>query len=531
MYNNKNEFETIRKDSRRRKRGIAGTGIPVQAAAYAGVAAVVLIFAAIFGRGGKKPEDPAAVTQAGTAQSGSQEETTLSPEEQAKAEHEAMLDDVIASYDNLGIVTVEGSLNIHDAGAQDADIIGKLTNGSACNILDTTADGWLHISSGGLEGYVHPDYVKTGDEAAALAREEIALRAIVLADRLIVRKEPTTESEALGVAIQNERYLVREEQDGWIRTKDGWLSKDYLSVEYALNEARPQDLRSMVLNMYSNLGVSMVTSYLNIRETPEEKEDMSNVIGKLTAKAGCDVLEVDGDWLKIRSGEITGYVKAEFIATGLQAQDVAVENAQLMAIVNTDILNARTEPTQEAKIWTQITNSERYPVLEQLDGWVKIELEEEESAYVNTDFVDVRYALNEAIRFSPMEEAAMKSASLRQQIVNYAIQFCGNPYVWGGTSLTNGCDCSGFTMKVMEHFGVSLPHYSGSQAQLGTKVTSETMRPGDLVFYGNSSGRINHVGIYIGNGQIVNAQSRRSGIRITNWNYRRPKAIRNILGD
>ena len=216
------------------------------------------------------------------------------------------------------------------------------------------------------------------------------------------------------------------------------------------------------------------------------------------------MLGVEGDWLKIHSGDITGYVKAEYIATGLQAQDEAVQNAQLMAVVNTDILNARTEPSQDAVIWTQITNSERYPVLEQLDGWVKIELEEEESAYVNTDFVDVRYALNEAIRFSPMEEAAMKSASLRQQIVNYAIQFCGNPYVWGGTSLTHGCDCSGFTMKVMENFGVSLPHYSGSQATMGTKVTSETMRPGDLVFYGNSSGRINHVGIYIGNGQIVN---------------------------
>ena len=527
MYEDKNnnDIERILRRSGRKRRSAR-----VPAAVYAGIAALVLIAAGVIGRGGKKPGDPAQTAQTGAVQAVSQEETILSPEEQARAEHEAMIEDVIASYDNLGIVTVEGSLNIHEAGAQESDIIGKLTNGSACDILDTTPEGWLHISSGGLEGYVHPDYVKTGEEARALAKEEIALRAIVLADRLIIRKEPTTEADALGVAIQNERYLVREEQDGWVRTKDGWLSKDYLSVEYALNEARPQDLRSMVLNMYNNLGVSMVTSYLNIRETPEE-DGVSNIIGKLTAKAGCDVLGVEGDWLKIHSGDITGYVKAEYIATGLQAQDEAVQNAQLMAVVNTDILNARTEPSQDAVIWTQITNSERYPVLEQLDGWVKIELEEEESAYVNTDFVDVRYALNEAIRFSPMEEAAMKSASLRQQIVNYAIQFCGNPYVWGGTSLTHGCDCSGFTMKVMENFGVSLPHYSGSQATMGTKVTSETMRPGDLVFYGNSSGRINHVGIYIGNGQIVNAQSRRSGIRITNWDYRRPKAIRNVLGD
>jgi len=162
---------------------------------------------------------------------------------------------------------------------------------------------------------------------------------------------------------------------------------------------------------------------------------------------------------------------------------------------------------------------------------VKIELEEDDEVYVKSEYVEVRYALNEAIHFSPAEEAAMQSLSRRQQIVNYALQFLGNPYVWGGTSLTNGADCSGFTMRVMEHFGVSLPHYSGSQAQMGKKVSSSEMRPGDLVFYSNSGGRINHVGIYIGNGQIVNAASRRSGIKISNWNYRTPRAIRNVLGD
>lgn len=114
--------------------------------------------------------------------------------------------------------------------------------------------------------------------------------------------------------------------------------------------------------------------------------------------------------------------------------------------------------------------------------------------------------------------------------MNYALQFLGNPYVWGGTSLTNS-DCSGFTMKIMEKYGVGLPHYSGDQAGQGTKVTADSMRPGDLVFYSNSSGRINHVGIYIGNGQIVAAASRRSGIKISTWNYRHPTTIRNVLGD
>ena len=177
-------------------------------------------------------------------------------------------------------------------------------------------------------------------------------------------------------------------------------------------------------------------------------------------------------------------------------------------------------------------------VLQQLDGWVEIELDETDGegtdhAYISTrdNNVEVRYALPEAIKFSPLEEAAQAAASLRTQVVNYALQFVGNPYVWGGTSLTNGVDCSGFTMQVMKHFGVSLPHYSGSQAKMGKSVSSSEMRPGDLVFYANSGGTVNHVAMYIGNGQVVHAASSRSGIKISSWNYRTPKTIRNVLGD
>ena len=218
-----------------------------------------------------------------------------------------------------------------------------------------------------------------------------------------------------------------------------------------------------------------------------------------------------------------------------------MQNATLKAVINTDVLNVRTEPNTEAKIWTQIVKDERYPVVAQLDGWVEIELDsvdEEDGttmdkAYISTrdNNVEVRYALNEAIKFSPAEVAANKAASRRSQIVNYALQFVGNPYVWGGTSLTKGADCSGFTMSVMAKFGVSLPHYSGSQAKMGKAVTSGNMRPGDLIFCAGSGGQVNHVAMYIGNGQIVHAASRKSGIKISTWNYRTPVAIRNVLGD
>ena len=267
------------------------------------------------------------------------------------------------------------------------------------------------------------------------------------------------------------------------------------------------------------------------------------IIGKMTSKTAGEILDSSTEgWYQIKSGNIIGYITADpqYTATGQEAKDIAMGTATLMAIVNTDMLNVRTEPSTDAKIWTQISKEERYPVLSQLDGWVEIELDagdsesgEVDRAYVSTrdNNVEVRYALNEAIKFSPLEEAANESASRRSKIVNYALQFVGNPYVWGGTSLTNGVDCSGFTMQVYKNFGISLPHYSGSQAQMGKAVSSSEMRPGDLIFYANSSGTVNHVAMYIGNGQIVHAASRRSGIKISTWNYRKVKTIRNILGD
>ncbi len=305
-------------------------------------------------------------------------------------------------------------------------------------------------------------------------------------------------------------------------------------MRYALNEAKKLDLVAMAIDMYDNLVISKVDNYLNIREEP--KSD-GKIIGKMTSKAAGEILETLDGWYKIKSGKITGYISADpqYTATGQAAKDIAMQEAALMAIVNTDMLNVRTEPTTDASIWTQISKEERYHVLEQLDGWVQIELDTEDSdkAYIATrdNNVEVRYALAEAIKFSPVEEAAQAAASLRSKLVNYALQFVGNRYVWGGTSLTNGVDCSGFTMQVMKQFGVSLPHYSGSQAQMGKAVNSSQMRPGDLVFYANSSGTVNHVAIYIGNGQIVHAASSRSGIKISPWNYRTPKTIRNMLGD
>ena len=486
-------------------------------------------------------------------------ETTLSAEEIASKEYEKTVQSIVDSYANLGIAEVSGYLNVRKTPESFGEVIGKLPKGGACEILDTSTDGWYKISSGGVTGYVSSQYVYTGDEAKKLAAENVAERAVIDADKLNVRSEPKADANVVEQAFKNERYDIRGQQDGWIQISSGYISADYVTVKYALDEAIKQDMRQTVLSLYDNLGVSNVSNYLNVRDNPDEKK--GKIIAKLPSNAGCDILDTStSGWYKIRSGNITGYVKSEYILTGQQAKDKALQVAKLMAISNTDGVNVRTEPNTNSSIYTQISNSERFLVADQQDGWVKIEIDDQD-AYLSSDYVDVKYGLEEAIKYTPVVEVADTSSkndsknssknnsgkknsandgaagsksgsvsSKRAQIANYAVQFVGNRYVYGGTSLTNGTDCSGFTMSVMAKFGVSLPHNSGAQSGSGKSITSSQMRPGDLVFYSGSGG-INHVALYIGNGQVCHASNARSGIKISTWNYRTPAKIVNVLGD
>ena len=495
-------------------------------------------------------------------------ETTLSAEEIASKEYEKTVQSIVDSYANLGIAEVSGYLNVRKTPESFGEVIGKLPKGGACEILDTSTDGWYKISSGGVTGYVSSQYVYTGDEAKKLAAENVAERAVIDADKLNVRSEPKADANVVEQVFKNERYDIRGQQDGWIQISSGYISADYVTVKYALDEAIKQDMRQTVLSLYDNLGVSNVFNYLNVRDNPDEKK--GKIIAKLPSNAGCDILDTStSGWYKIRSGNITGYVKSEYILTGQQAKDKALQVAKLMAISNTDGVNVRTEPNTNSSIYTQISNSERFLVADQQDGWVKIEIDDQD-AYLSSDYVDVKYGLEEAIKYTPVVEVADTSSkndsknssknntknnsgkknsgkknsandgaagsksgsvsSKRAQIANYAVQFVGNRYVYGGTSLTNGTDCSGFTMSVMAKFGVSLPHNSGAQSGSGKSITSSQMRPGDLVFYSGSGG-INHVALYIGNGQVCHASNARSGIKISTWNYRTPAKIVNVLGD
>ena len=515
-----------------------------------GVLAAVNVKSAVSGKAARKSdnviEEPGTGLEAASASNAAREE-----EEKAKEEQE--IQSAIDAYQNLGIVQVSGYVNIRETPDMNGNIIGKVSGDGACEVLGEEGE-WSHITSGGIEGYISSQYLVTGEEAKELAKSLVKKRAIIMTenDNLNIRSGPSKDAEIVGQALPAERYEVLSEADGWVEINSGYISADYCEVKYALNEGRKLDLKAQAINQYDNLVIFKKSGYMNVRSTPENKGD-DNVIGKLTSKAAGDIIETLDGWYKIKSGTVTGYIAAdpELIATGQEAKDLAMQNATQMAIITTDVLNVRVEPNTDSKIWTQIVKDERYPVVDQQDGWVQIDLgsvdtedgsqDGDEKAYISTrdNNVEVRYALNEAIKFTPAKDSSSGASSdgsgsstkqsRRSQLVNYALQFVGNRYVWGGTSLTNGVDCSGFTMRVMEKFGVSLPHYSGSQAQMGKKVTSATMKPGDLIFYAGSNGKVNHVAIYIGNGRIVHAASRRSGIKTSTWNYRTPVAIRSML--
>lgn len=461
----------------------------------------------------------------------------------------------IAQYADLGIVTCDSYINFRSAPDQNdlTNIMGMLANGSAVDIVEAApenAAGWMHIRSGGMDGYVASAYVVTGDDAITLAGSLIKPRATVVTDKLRIRSTPEiADGNTIGSAAKGEKYEVlgRVNED-WVMIASDNIdnfdiaymsaSPENVSLGFGLDEAKSLNLKQKVLNMYDNLGVSLASDYINVRSSPEEK-GIENIIGKFPGYGGCNILGEENGWYHIKSGPVDGYVRADLLATGQTAQDLAVQNAHVMALINTQSLNVRAQASTDSEAWTQVTSGQRYDVVNQMDGWVELDLgdgddsDSAQGSFVSTrdNNVSVRYALQEAIEYYPAVEAANAAAAFRNKIVNYACQFVGNPYVWGGTSLTHGCDCSGFVQSVLKNFGIYLPRVSRDQAGSGSKVSSDSMKPGDLIFYANRSGTINHVGMYIGNGQIVNAASRRSGIRIYRWNYRTPVAIRNVIGD
>lgn len=276
---------------------------------------------------------------------------------------------------------------------------------------------------------------------------------------------------------------------------------------------------------YTNLGIAHVDNNLNVRAIAAED---GRLVGKLPKDAACEVLDQDGTWAHIKSGKVEGYVSLEYLLTGIPAKRRAEELATTVARVNTDGLKVRAEANTDSEVITLVAQGEELEVSAVEGDWIRVYLDDEE-VYVSAEYVEVSSELGTAITMTELFYGQGVS-DIRVDVCQYAKEFLGNPYVWGGTSLTKGADCSGFVLSVFKKYGVSLPHSSVAQSNLGTTIKVSEAKPGDLIFYGNGKS-INHVAIYIGGGQVIHASNPKSGIRISNTSYRSPvKAVR-ILHD
>lgn len=318
---------------------------------------------------------------------------------------------------------------------------------------------------------------------------------------------------------QNDNNVVTASAQGAPQTDDASQESEQA------NEAAQTPTAAQTCG-YTNLGMSVISSgNLNIRQ---EASTDSEVVGILTNHNACELLEDAGDWYKVTSGKVTGYVSKQYLVIGDEAEAIAEQEIKTVATVNTETLNVRAEKSTEAAVLSQVGNSEAFTVNSVADGWVEISVDDS-VGYISQDYVTLAQALPTAKTIEQVKYGDGVS-DVRASVVSYALQFVGNRYVWGGTSLENGIDCSGFTMRILGKYGISLPHSSKAQPSYGTKISASEAKPGDLFFYG--SGRsISHVAIYIGNGQIVHASNKRDGIKVSNAYYRNPICVTRYLPD
>ena len=334
---------------------------------------------------------------------------------------------------------------------------------------------------------------------------------------------------------------------------------------------------------YANKAVADIysTTTLNIRKKGSIN---AKIVGKMKKGNIATVLKKGSEWSKVRSGNVTGYVKNQYLVFGDEIENFAKQNVKKVAKVQTETLRVRKKASTNSKIVTLASEDDKLKVKKQTDDWAKVKVDGQ-TGYVSKDYAKVTYSFGKAKSMKQIqaeqeakeakkraEEAARNkpvsitssshtsntgttsgsttgstqttkkasvsvsssgSSATGSRIASYAQQFVGNPYRYGGNSLTNGIDCSGFTQQIMAKFGYSISRTSSSQSGDGRAVSTSNLRAGDLVFYGDG-GSIDHVALYIGGGQVVHASNSapypRGGIKISNVNYRIPICARRVIG-
>ena len=293
--------------------------------------------------------------------------------------------------------------------------------------------------------------------------------------------------------------------------------------------AAPDQKPQKVSKQFQKLAISIAKDFVYVRKSASTG---CKAIGKLHRGSAGTILGKKGAWVKISSGSLKGYVKKEYIATGADAEKLAEKYGTKYAVLKkgTSVLNVREEKNTSSDIVTQLPEGKRYTVKSENADWCRVKVKGK-SGYIAKEYVHTKYSFKEAKSLKKKTKETVRSYASEnkaESLISYAKQFIGNKYVWGGTSLTNGTDCSGFTLRVFQKFGYSLPRTSAEQAGCGSSVKLSELKPGDLVFY-KRGGRVHHVAIYIGGGQIVHAAGAKWGIITSNMNYSRVSHARRIL--
>lgn len=317
--------------------------------------------------------------------------------------------------------------------------------------------------------------------------------------------------------------------------------------------------KDSIINGYENLGISNVSDYLNVRENPSTE---GKIIGKMPGNCACEILSEENGWYKIKSGDVEGYVYSEYILTGYDANVLAMKTMKTELYVNCSILNVRQKPSTDCNISTCVSEGEYLEILEELDGWYKVDINNLEG-YVSAEYVNKVNTLPTAVEIVEVvanttyssnngngtssngtSTGSQSSQSVPNMtytnldstvsqtavdLINYGMQFLGNPYVYGGNSLTTGTDCSGFVKLVFAQYGYDLPRSSSAYLSTGyTIIPVSEAKPGDIFLY-NYSGTIGHVGIYVGNGQLLHASTPSQGIKIGSAFYTQPYCALRVI--
>ena len=371
----------------------------------------------------------------------------------------------------LAFAQCDEYINVRSSAGTDGEVSGKVYNENAVTIVGQE-DDWYEITSGNVTGYVKADYFATGEEAQEIAERVAYNVAKVHPEALNVRSTPDEAAAVVDVAEQSEELEVVEWDGNWMKVALGGNAYGYVSAEHV-------DYKT----------------YYAVGETLEEEQTR----------------------LAQEAAEAQAAEEAQAEAQAQQTEPQYTEETQ----PETEWVEPESEWTEPETQWTEPESEWTEPETE----WTEPESEwtepETEWAEPESEWTEPETEWTEPESDYTEETEAVGNSDLGQQIADFAVQFVGNPYVYGGTSLTDGADCSGFTQSVFANFGIGLSRTADSQSYGGTPVDMGSLLPGDLLFY-SDGGYIGHVALYIGGGQIVHASTPETGIIISNYDYNTP---------